>query len=59
MEASTKRFDLSRYFFITLFEEKGLIQQLDLFDPALVETLLDFVKENSLENKDLLLEITE
>lgn len=45
--------------FIPLFEEKGLIQQLDLFDPALVETLLDIVKENSLENKDLLLEITE
>ncbi len=77
--------------FIPLFEEKGLIQQLDLyvwkeaasqmrkwqekyhkhvpvsvnvsridlFDPTLVETLLDIVKENGLEAKDLLLEITE
>ena len=77
--------------FIPLFEEKGLIQQLDLyvwkeaasqmrkwqekyhkhvpvsvnvsridlFDPTLVETLLDIVKENGLETKDLLLEITE
>ena len=30
-----------------------------MFDPTLVETLLDIVKENGLEAKDLLLEITE
>ena len=77
--------------FIPLFEEKGLIQQLDLyvwkeaasqmkkwqekyhkhvpvsvnvsridlFDPTLVETLQNIVKENGLNTSDLLLEITE
>jgi len=77
--------------FIPLFEEKGLIQQLDLyvwkeaalqmkkwkeelgkhvpvsvnvsridlFDPTLVDTLIKIVKENDLNNEDLLLEITE
>ena len=77
--------------FIPLFEEKGLIQRLDLYvwneaalqmkkwqekyhkhvpvsvnvsridlyDPNLVKTLLDIVKQNNLETKDLYLEITE
>ena len=77
--------------FIPLFEEKGLIQRLDLYvwneaalqlkkwqekyhkhvpvsvnvsridlyDPNLVETLLDIVKQNNLDTKDLYLEITE
>ena len=77
--------------FIPLFEEKGLIEQLDLyvwkeaasqirkwkeelgkyvpvsvnvsrvdlFDPTLVDTLINITKENGLDNKDLLLEITE
>lgn len=77
--------------FIPLFEEKGLIQRLDLYvwneaalqmkkwqekyhkhvpvsvnvsridlyDPNLVETLLDIVKQNNLQTKDLYLEITE
>ena len=77
--------------FIPLFEEKGMIQLLDLYvweeaaaqikkwkekynkfvpvsvnvsrvdlyDPTLVDTLLSIVKKNGLENKDLLLEITE
>ena len=77
--------------FIPLFEEKGLIQRLDLYvwneaalqmkkwqekyhkhvpvsvnvsridlyDPNLVETLLDIVKQNNLDIKDLYLEITE
>ena len=35
------------------------VSRIDLFDPTLVETLLDIVKENDLETKDLLLEITE
>jgi EAL domain-containing protein (putative c-di-GMP-specific phosphodiesterase class I)/FixJ family two-component response regulator len=77
--------------FIPLFEEKGLIEQLDLyvwkeaaaqirkwkeelgkyvpvsvnvsrvdlFDPTLVDTLINITKENGLANSDLLLEITE
>lgn len=77
--------------FIPLFEEKGLIEQLDLyvwkeaaaqirkwkeelgkyvpvsvnvsrvdlFNPTLVDTLIKITKENGIENKDLLLEITE
>ena len=77
--------------FIPLFEEKGLIHQLDLyiwreaaaqmrkwkeekgiyvpvsvnvsridlFDPYLVDTLASIVKDNKLNNGDLLLEITE
>ena len=77
--------------FIPLFEEKGLIQLLDLYvwkeaahqikkwkeqygkyvpvsvnvsridllDPNLVETLQNIVKDNGLNNEDLLLEITE
>ncbi len=77
--------------FIPLFEEKGLIQRLDLYvwneaalqmkkwqekyhkhvpvsvnvsridlyDPNLIETFLDIVKQNNLDTKDLYLEITE